>query len=98
MQRIVPYLTYTDAPTSVGWLIEAFGFAEVLRYVEKDGCLSHAELTLDGESVFLCSAATEHHDEASPARDREGRRWIFAQRIREVASHEWGAITPRSGR
>jgi uncharacterized glyoxalase superfamily protein PhnB len=136
VQRITPYLSYGDARSAIEWLCNAFGFEEVLRYVEPDGTLSHAELALCGASVFLsqsdplsllphrCGGQTVHvlvddvNAHCARARragarivsdleetpvglrryrvdDFEGHRWIFAQRIREVAPHEWGALTPR---
>jgi uncharacterized glyoxalase superfamily protein PhnB len=53
MQRIVPYLSYTDPDAAIAWLSEAFGFEERLRYTEPDGTVSHAELELSGDSVML---------------------------------------------
>jgi len=135
MQRITPYLTYLDARTAIEWLCQTFGFEEVLRYVEPDGTVSHAELALQGASVFLshrdaadesargCGLQTVHvlvddvnahcvHARRAGARvvsqleetpvglrryrveDLDGNRWIFAERLREVAPREWGAVTP----
>jgi len=140
MQRIVPYLSYSDAAAAIGWLVATFGLRERLRYVEADGSVTHAELELAGDCVFLGSCqpvdhgpgrlpashqvvhvqvddVDAHFDRAcrggahliSPledtpygmrryrAEDLEGHRWIFAQRVRDVSPHEWGAITPGEG-
>ena len=53
MQRITPYLLYTDVAAALEWLTRAFGFTERLRYAEDDGTVSHAELELDGSTIML---------------------------------------------
>jgi uncharacterized glyoxalase superfamily protein PhnB len=53
-QRIVPFIGYEDAAGAIEWLGRAFGFAENedARY-EQDGVITHAELDLDGATIFL---------------------------------------------
>jgi uncharacterized glyoxalase superfamily protein PhnB len=52
-QRIIPYLLYEDVDAAIEWLAGAFGFEEVLRLPAEEGYVSHAELRLGEESVFL---------------------------------------------
>src|SRR5437763_14684544 len=44
MQRIIPYLSYADAPAAIDFLCKAFGFEERFRYPLPDGRVGHAEL------------------------------------------------------
>lgn len=53
MQRITPYLLYTDVAAALDWLTRAFGFTERLRYSEPDGTISHAELEMGDSHVML---------------------------------------------
>ena len=54
-QRIIPYLTYQDAPAAIDFLCKAFGFEERARYAMPDGRIGHAELTLQGGVLMLAS-------------------------------------------
>lgn len=58
-QRIVPYLTYADAPTAIDWLCRVFGFTEVRRMETGDGRIGHAALSFMGEQVMISSAFDE---------------------------------------
>ena len=58
-QRIVPYLTYADAPTAIDWLCRVFGFNEVRRMETGDGRIGHAALSFMGEQVMVSSAFDE---------------------------------------
>jgi uncharacterized glyoxalase superfamily protein PhnB len=53
-QRIVPFIGYEDAAAAIAWLERAFGFEEneAARY-EHGGVITHAELDLDGATIFL---------------------------------------------
>ena len=53
-QRIVPFIGYEDAAGAIEWLERAFGFCERrdARY-EEDGTITHAELELDGATIYL---------------------------------------------
>jgi PhnB protein len=57
-QRIVPFLGYEDAGAAIEWLERAFGFREKRdqRY-EEDGTITHAELELEGASIYLSTPA-----------------------------------------
>jgi len=56
MQRIIPYLSYADAPAAIGFLCKAFGFEERFRYPMPDGRIGHAELGYQDNVVMLASA------------------------------------------
>ncbi len=58
-QRIVPYLTYSDAPAAIEFLCRAFGFEEKSRMPMEDGRIGHAELGLGDNVLFLASAYPE---------------------------------------
>ena len=56
MQRIIPYLSYADAPAAIDFLCKAFGFEERFRYPMPDGRVGHAELGYRDNVVMLASA------------------------------------------
>jgi uncharacterized glyoxalase superfamily protein PhnB len=53
MQKITPYLLYEDCDAMLDWLAKAFGFKETLRFVGEGGYVNHAEMELDGASIFM---------------------------------------------
>ncbi|MEX0673289.1 MAG: VOC family protein [Gaiellaceae bacterium] len=57
-QRVVPFLGYEDAAAAIDWLERAFGFREnrEARY-EEDGRITHAELDLEGATIYLSTPA-----------------------------------------
>jgi uncharacterized glyoxalase superfamily protein PhnB len=55
-QRIVPYLSYADAPAALTFLCRAFGFTERFRYPMPDGRIGHAEVGYQDNVVMLASA------------------------------------------
>ncbi len=58
-QRIVPALSYDDAPAMIEFLCRAFGFEERFRLDMPDGSVGHASLVYDGEEVTLATAYPE---------------------------------------
>ena len=58
-QRIIPYLTYADAPAAIEWLCRVFGFEQVESMPIPDGRIGHASLSLLGERVMLASVFEE---------------------------------------
>ncbi len=58
-QRIIPYLSYADAPAAIAFLCNAYGFEAGLQMEMGDGVLGHAELHLDDNVVFLATAFAE---------------------------------------
>jgi uncharacterized glyoxalase superfamily protein PhnB len=67
-QRITPFIGYEDAAKAIEFLENAFGFVEdrSARY-EEDGTIGHAELSLDGATIYLSTPK----DYASPRSLRE---------------------------
>jgi uncharacterized glyoxalase superfamily protein PhnB len=57
-QRIVPFLGYEDAAGAIAWLEQAFGFREKRdQRHEENGTITHAELELDGATIYLSTPA-----------------------------------------
>lgn len=53
-KRAIPMRSYEDVGAAVDWLREAFGFEESgQRFDDGEGHVTHAELSLDGATVFL---------------------------------------------
>ena len=54
-QRLVPFIGYEDAAAAIDWLERAFGFRERRdgRYEDERGTITHAELELDGATIYL---------------------------------------------
>jgi uncharacterized glyoxalase superfamily protein PhnB len=54
-QKIVPFIGYEDAAAAIDWLERAFGFRERrdARYEDENGTITHAELELDGATIYL---------------------------------------------
>ena len=54
-QRIVPYLSYADAPAAIEFICKAFGFAKGLVLPAEGGKIAHAEVHHAGETLMLAS-------------------------------------------
>lgn len=50
---VVPVLVYDDVGKAIEWLCGAFGFSERLRYVGRDGRITHAQLAIAECAVML---------------------------------------------
>ncbi len=78
MPTIVPMIGYEDASTAIDWLVRACGFRERKgeRVKDRDGRITHAELTLGKGRVFV---ATPSPDYQSPKNHQEtcaaARKW-----------------------
>lgn len=66
-QRIAPMLAYEDGNAAMDWLMRAFGFVEVERWRDENGRLSHGELKLGDQSLFLATPTPLYQ---SPSRVR----------------------------
>lgn len=53
MTAITPYLLYSSCENALDFLHRAFGFEEVLRYTGAGGYVNHAEMRLDGVSIYM---------------------------------------------
>ena len=58
-QRIVPALSYDDAPAMIEFLCRAFGFVERFRLDMPDGSIGHASLVYGDSEVTLATAYPE---------------------------------------
>jgi uncharacterized glyoxalase superfamily protein PhnB len=58
-QRLVPFLGYEDAAAAIDWLSAAFGATEnaEARSTDAKGSVVHAELDLEGSTIFLSTPA-----------------------------------------
>jgi uncharacterized glyoxalase superfamily protein PhnB len=52
-QGITPYLHYEDAAASLDWLARVFGFEEMARYVDDEGRVREAEMSLGDHQIWL---------------------------------------------
>jgi uncharacterized glyoxalase superfamily protein PhnB len=53
---VIPGHRYRNAPAAIEWLGKVFGFEPHVVYKNEDGTIAHAELTLGGGMIMLCSA------------------------------------------
>jgi len=60
MNDVVPMLTYADGPAAMDWLVQAFGFEELTRWLDDDGRLAHGELRAGGGLLMLASTNTDY--------------------------------------
>jgi uncharacterized glyoxalase superfamily protein PhnB len=89
-QRIVPFIGYEDAAAAIEWLERAFGFQErrESRY-EEDGTITHAELELEGATIFLSTPASYASPRTVRAESEAARRaydnpWVIDGHFVEV--------------
>ena len=89
--RIVPFVGYEDAAAAIDWLERAFGFVENrdARY-EEGGTIVHAELELDGATLFLSTpegyaSPRGIREESELARRAYDNPWVIDGHFVEVA-------------
>lgn len=51
--RLVPYLAVSGAVAAIDWYTAVFGARETVRYTGDDGSIGHAELDIDGVTLYL---------------------------------------------
>lgn len=56
---IIPCLNYKDAPATIEWLCQAFGFEKHLIVPDEHGGVVHAELTFRNSMIMLGSSASQ---------------------------------------
>jgi len=60
-QSVIPYLVIKGATQAIDFYKKAFGATENMRMPAEDGKrLMHADLTINGGSLFLCDEFPEH--------------------------------------
>jgi len=78
VNRAIPMLSYEDVGAAIDWLTDAFGFVESgERFSDGEGRVTHAELSLDGATVFLGWPGPEYRSPRRHARECEqAARWL----------------------
>lgn len=76
--RAIPMVSYEDVAAAIGWLTEAFGFVESgQRFDDGRGHVTHAELSLDGATVFLGWPGPDYRSPRRHAEDcAQAARWL----------------------
>ena len=83
-QRLVPFLGYEDAAAAIDWLCTAFGATEnaEARQAGADGTIWHAELDLEGSTIFLSTpagyvASRKHRESCEIERRMHDNPWVI---------------------
>ncbi len=83
-QRLVPFLGYEDAAAAIEWLSAAFGATEKAeaRSTDAAGTVLHAELDLDGSTIFLSTpqayiASGKHRESCEIERRMHDNPWVI---------------------
>jgi uncharacterized glyoxalase superfamily protein PhnB len=83
-QRLVPFLGYEDAAAAIDWLSAAFGATEKAeaRRSGADGTIGHAELDLEGSTIFLSTPAgyvgsRKHRESCEVERRMHDNPWVI---------------------
>lgn len=75
-QDVIPMISYEDGVAALEWLVEAFGFIELARWLDDQGRLSHGEVKTGNGIVMLASPTPDYE---SPRRHRQtcdaARKW-----------------------
>ena len=61
---ITPYLLYEDVDAALEFLARAFGFEEVLRFTGPQGYVTHAEMRLGDDVIYLGDPGDEYRNPA----------------------------------
>jgi uncharacterized glyoxalase superfamily protein PhnB len=83
-QRLVPFLGYEDAAAAIDWLCAAFGATENAesRQTGADGTIGHAELEIEGSTIFLSTPAgyvgsRKHRENCEIERRMHDNPWVI---------------------
>ena len=93
-QRIVPFIGYEDAAAAIDWLERAFGFREKRDARHEDnGTIMHAELELEGATIYLSTPAGYASPRTLRAQSETARRaydnpWVIDGHYVQVADLE----------
>ena len=61
MQVLTPYICPRDAAAAIDWYKDVFGAAETYdRFVDPDGRVGHAEISIDGAQIMLSDAHPDY--------------------------------------
>jgi uncharacterized glyoxalase superfamily protein PhnB len=81
--RLVPFLGYEDAAAAIDWLCAAFGATETgERVLNPDGSVGHAELEIEGSTIFLSTPAgyvssLKHRESCDTERSMYDNPWVI---------------------
>jgi uncharacterized glyoxalase superfamily protein PhnB len=67
VQTFYPAMRYADARAAIAWLVNTFGFEEVVCYPAEDGSVAHAELRFHDGMVMLGNARDDDYPVKPPA-------------------------------
>ena len=101
-QRLVPFLGYEDAAAAIDWLCAAFGAVENTesRYTAEDGTIGHAELDLEGSTIYLSTpegyvGSRSHRQSCEIERRMHDNPWVidglFVE-VEDVDAHHGRAV------
>jgi uncharacterized glyoxalase superfamily protein PhnB len=101
-QRLVPFLGYEDAAAAIDWLCAAFGATEdpEARRTGADGTVGHAELDLEGSTLFLATptgyvGSRKHRESCEIERRMHENPWVidglFVE-VNDVEAHHARAL------
>jgi uncharacterized glyoxalase superfamily protein PhnB len=84
VQRLIPFLGYEDATAAIDWLCAAFGAVENAgaRQTDGTGTVIHAELDLEGATIFLSTPAgyvssRRHRETCETERAMHDNPWVI---------------------
>jgi uncharacterized glyoxalase superfamily protein PhnB len=69
---VIPCLRYRDAPAAIEWLCRVFGFEKHLVVSDKDGGITHAELSFGNGMIMLGSVKDSAFDKLMQQPDAIG--------------------------
>ncbi len=65
---VIPMLTYENGVTAMDWLCRVFGFTEKTKWLDREGKLSHGEITMGRGIIMLSNGGMDYQ---SPKHHRE---------------------------
>ena len=87
--NVYPALRYHDARAAIGWLCDAFGFAEKAVHTADEGTIAHAELHVPGGGVVMLSTEPQGGDPRWGAHAGQG--WVYIAVENPDALHDRAA-------
>jgi uncharacterized glyoxalase superfamily protein PhnB len=94
-QRLIPFLGYEDAAAAIDWLCTAFGAVENAKARQQgdDGTIYHAELDLEGSTIFLATptgyvSSRRHRETCETERAMHDNPWVVDGLFVEIADVE----------
>jgi uncharacterized glyoxalase superfamily protein PhnB len=85
VQTIFPILRYDDARAAIGWLCNAFGFAELFSVPAEGEVVRHAQLRL-GTNVMMVGSVRSGERIASPRTLHAATQGLYV-RVEDVDAH-----------